>query len=156
MVRQAKKGDTVRLHYTGRMENGKKFDSTEGKEPVRITLGDGWNMPGFDLAAEGLAEGEKIRVRIPPALAFGNPDPSRVFKVARASVPADLSLRPGMFITAKTPGGKRMSMAVAAFNAKRVLMDSNHPLAGKTLLFEIELVEIVGGTGEPGAEQAGS
>jgi peptidylprolyl isomerase len=139
----AKPGDTVRIHYTGKLEDGTQFDSSEGREPLQFAVGGGQVIPGFDNAVEGMAVGDKKSVTIEPEEAYGQRHDELVQDVPKDQLPDDLTPAVGMQLQAKDPSGQLMRLSVTAIDDESITVDGNHPLAGKTLNFDIELVEIV-------------
>ncbi len=139
----AKPGDTVCIHYTGKLEDGTLFDSSEGREPLQFAVGGGQVIPGFDNAVQGMAVGDKKSVTIEPEEAYGERHEQLVQEVPRDQLPDDLSPAVGMELQAKDETGQVMRLAVTAIDEASITVDGNHPLAGKTLNFDIELVEIV-------------
>lgn len=140
---QAKNGDTVRIHYTGKLTDGTQFDSSDGRDPLEFTLGAQQVIPGMESGVEGLAIGEKSTLEIPAAQAYGPHDPAGVQTVLREQMPADMDIKVGMQLGAKTPAGDQVSFTVTEISETEVTVDGNHPLAGKDLIFDVELVEIV-------------
>ncbi len=140
---EAKPGDTVRIHYTGKLEDGTQFDSSEGREPLQFAVGGGQVIPGFDNAVEGMAVGDKKSVTIQPEEAYGQRHEQLVQDVPRDQLPDDLTPAVGMELQAKDQSGQMMRLSVTAIDEESITVDGNHPLAGKTLNFDIELVEIV-------------
>ncbi|MGB0681213.1 MAG: FKBP-type peptidyl-prolyl cis-trans isomerase [Magnetovibrionaceae bacterium] len=143
MAKPAKPGDRVRVHYIGKTDDDEVFDSTMGKQPVEMRLGDGWNMPGFEEAIIGMEAGQTKTISIPPEKAFGLRDPKKVFKVAKTSIPDSQNPTPGQHLRANGPDGQPIDMIIVRDEGDAWLMDSNHPLGGKTLVFEIGLAEII-------------
>jgi FKBP-type peptidyl-prolyl cis-trans isomerase 2 len=139
---QATPGDTVKVHYTGTLDDGTRFDSSEGREPLELKLGAGQVIPGFDAAIRGMSVGDARTVTIPAAEAYGPHDPERVQEVPRAAVPPEIELQPGMMLSASGPGGQTLNFQVVGFDDESVKIDGNHPLAGQDLTFALELVEI--------------
>lgn len=140
---EAKAGDTVRIHYTGTLSDGSTFDSSAGRDPLEFTLGTGQVIPGFDKAIDGMATGETRTVEIPAADAYGAHDPNGRQAFPRDKVPDDLPLEIGTRLQLASPEGQPILVTVAEVTETEVILDANHPLAGKDLTFEIELVEIV-------------
>lgn len=140
---KVKRGDTIRVHYMGTLADGTRFDYTRPRQPQQLTVGDGWNMPGFDEALVGMEPGQVKTVTIPPEKAYGRHDAAKVLRVPRASIPADVTLERGIRLDAKLPDGRPGSFTVVEAGADTVVLDSNHPLAGRALTFEIGLVEIL-------------
>jgi len=141
----AKSGDTVRVHYTGRLDDGTIFDTSHEREPLEFTLGTGQVIPGFDRAVEGLAVGEACETRIEPSDAYGERREDLVLDVPREQIPAELAVEPGMQLELRQPDGQAVPVTVAEIGEQSVTLDANHPLAGQPLTFDLELVEIQGG-----------
>lgn len=139
----AKTGDTVRIHYTGTLSDGSTFDSSNGRDPLEFTVGSGQIIPGLDRAIDGMSVGEKKTVEVPAAEAYGDRNPEGVQSVPRAQVPDHIPLDPGTQLQVQTGDGRTMPVTVAEVTDEAVVLDANHPLAGKDLTFEVELVEIV-------------
>ena len=139
---QVKSGDTVRIHYTGTLPDGAKFDSSEGRDPLEFTVGSGQIIPGLDAAMPGMAVGEKKTVEVPSDEAYGPVDPNARQAVPRGEIPDDIPLDIGTQLQVQTPQGQVMPVTVAEVSEEQVVLDANHPLAGRDLTFAIELVEI--------------
>ena len=139
---QVKSGDTVRIHYTGTLADGSTFDSSEGRDPLEFTVGSGQIIPGLDNAMSGMTVGEKKKVEVPVDEAYGQPDPSAKQAVPRAEIPEDIPLDLGTQLQVQTPDGNAMPVTVVEVTEAEVTLDANHPLAGRDLTFDIELVEI--------------
>jgi len=139
---QAKKGDKVKVHYTGKLEDGSVFDSSGGESPLEFTLGQGQVIPGFDQGVLGMEPGESKVLNIPVDRAYGPYNPDGVFEIERSELPPDIPLEVGMRLQGNQPGGRVAEITVVEFDDSKVKMDGNHPLAGKALTFEIQLVEI--------------
>ena len=139
---QAKAGDTVAIHYTGTLADGSQFDSSEGRDPLRFTLGSGQIIAGLDAAITGMSQGEKKSVTIAAAKAYGDHRPEAVQAVPRAQIPAEITLEVGGGLQVQTPDGQTIPVTVTSVTDEEVTLDANHPLAGKDLTFAVELVEI--------------
>ena len=139
---QAKAGDTVAIHYTGTLADGSQFDSSEGRDPLRFTLGSGQIIAGLDAAITGMSQGEKKSVTIAAAEAYGDHRPEAVQAVPRAQIPAEIPLEVGGGLQVQTPDGQTIPVSVTSVTDEEVTLDANHPLAGKDLTFAVELVEI--------------
>ena len=139
---QVKSGDTVRLHYTGTLADGTTFDSSAGRDPLEFTVGSGQIIPGLDKAIPGMVVGDKKVVEIPADEAYGHAQPEARQDVPRAEIPAEIPLDLGTQLQVQTPTGQVMPVTVVAVTEETVTLDANHPLAGKDLTFDIELVEI--------------
>ena len=140
---QAKAGDTVSVHYTGKLTDGTIFDSSEGREPLAFELGSGMVIAGFDNGITGMAIGEKKTVHIPVDQAYGpvNPDYTAVFP--RNEIPADIPYEVGMQLNMHQDGtGQVMPVVVTEVTDTTITLDANHPLAGQDLISDIELVGI--------------
>jgi peptidylprolyl isomerase len=139
----AKSGDTVKIHYTGTLDDGSQFDSSAGRDPLEFEVGSGQVIPGFDKAVEGMAVGDSKNVRIEPGDAYGQRHEQLVQEVDRSLLPDDLDPREGMTLQSSGPEGQTMQLMVTAVAEETITVDANHPLAGQALSFDIELVEIV-------------
>ena len=139
---QAKSGDTVRIHYTGTLQDGSVFDSSEGRDPLEFQLGSGQVIPGFDEGVSGMEVGEKKTIEIPCDQAYGPIHPEAMQDVPRAEIPDNIPLELGTQLQMQAPDGQTMMVVVANVTDEKVTLDANHPLAGKDLTFALELVEI--------------
>ena len=139
---QVKTGDTVRIHYTGTMSDGEVFDSSEGRDPLEFTVGSGQIIPGLDTAIPGMTLGEKKSVPVPVDQAYGPIDPQNRQAVPRTEIPAEIPLDLGTQLQMQSPQGQVMPVTVVEVSETEVVLDANHPLAGKDLTFDIELVSI--------------
>jgi peptidylprolyl isomerase len=139
---QAKQGDTVKVHYTGTLDDGTIFDTSADREPLQFTIGGGQVIPGFDTAVMDMSPGE-IRVSIIPAEdAYGMHSEELVTDVDRERFPADMELEIGQQLQVGLADGQQAIVMVVDLSDTVVTLDANHPLAGQNLTFEIELVEI--------------
>lgn len=136
-------GKTVRVHYTGTLDDGTTFDSSIGREPLEFKVGTGMMIPGFDKAVLSMKLGEKKTVRIPAVHAYGEYDPRNVVQVPRDQFPGVENAPLGVRIMLTGPGGQPLPAVIKSFDDKVVNIDLNHELAGKDLTFEIELVEVL-------------
>jgi FKBP-type peptidyl-prolyl cis-trans isomerase 2 len=139
---QAKAGDTVRVHYTGTLDSGEQFDSSQGGEPLTFTLGEGTVIPGFDRAVTGMAVGDERSVTIPADDAYGPHRDELTLRVPRSELPSDLKLHEGAQLRMEQ-GDQVMVVTVRSLDDESVTLDGNHPLAGEALTFALRLVEIV-------------
>ena len=139
---QAKQGDTVHVHYTGRFDDGSVFDSSEGRDPLSFKLGQGQVVPGFEKAILGMGAGEKKTEKIRSAEAYGPRLDQLTFTVPRENLPPGYDPQVGEMLRMETRDGRQMDVAVTDSDEGFVKLDANHPLAGKDLTFEIELVKI--------------
>lgn len=138
-----KKGDTVKVHYQGRMTNGETFDSSEGREPLEFKVGSGMVIAGFDNGVLDMKEGDKKTVEIPVDNAYGPRDESLVIEFPREKLPPDLKPEEGMQLQLSNQDGQAYPVVVTSVGENSIMLDANHPLAGEDLVFDIELVEIV-------------
>jgi peptidylprolyl isomerase len=139
---EVKSGDTVQIHYTGTLQDGTTFDSSEGRDPLEFVVGSGQIIPGLDSALPGMTEGDKKVVQVPSEEAYGPVNPEMRQSVPREGIPADIPLDPGTQLQMQTPEGQALPVTVVEVDETTVTLDANHPLAGKDLQFDIELVKI--------------
>ena len=139
---QAKSGDTVKIHYTGTLDDGTKFDSSAGREPLEFAIGSGQVIPGFDNAVDGMTVGDNKTVTIPAGEAYGERHDQLVQEVPKSALPEDMEPEVGMQLQSQGPDGQVMNLLVTAVEVESITIDGNHPLAGQSLTFAIELVEI--------------
>lgn len=142
-MQQAKAGDKVRVHYTGTLTNGEQFDSSKGRDPLEFTVGAGQMIKGFDAAVPGMAVGDKKTINIQPDDAYGKRSEDAMLEFPLSSVPPEMKLEPGMQLQLRNESGQPFPVIVAEVHEAVVVLDANHSLAGKELIFDIELVEIV-------------
>jgi peptidylprolyl isomerase len=140
---QAKQGDVVRVHYTGRLTDGTQFDSSEGREPLEFTVGAGQMIKGFDDGVVGMNVGDKKTLNIPATEAYGERDEQAIIEFPASNIPADMKLEPGMQLTLRNQYGQPVPVVVLEVQTEVIIMDANHMLAGKELVFDVELVEIL-------------
>lgn len=140
---QAKTGDSVRIHYTGKLEDGTQFDSSAGRDPLQFAVGNGDVIPGVDKAVEGMSVGENKEVTVEPQHAYGVRHEQLVQQVPKTALPDDIEPAVGMQLQSETPEGQAMQLIVTNVTDESITVDGNHPLAGRSLQFDIELVEIV-------------
>ncbi len=139
---QAKNGDTVKVHYTGTLDDGSQFDSSVGGEPMEVTLGGGQVIPGFEQGIEGMQVGETKQIHIPAEEAYGLRHEQLIQAVDRDQLQEDLDLEVGMQF--QVDGGEGpMILTVTEVTPDTATLDGNHPMAGNNLNFELELVEFV-------------
>lgn len=139
----AQAGDTVRVHYTGTLDDGTVFDSSTGREPLEFTLGEGRVIAGFEEAVTGMEVGETKTSRIDADEAYGPRREDLLLDVPREQIPSEIDLQVGQQLTLQQPNGQAVPVTVADFSDETVTLDANHPLAGEALTFELTLVEIV-------------
>jgi peptidylprolyl isomerase len=138
----AKDGDCVKVHYTGKLGDGTVFDSSDGKEPLEFTIGGGEVIPGFEVAVPGMSVGDKKQILIPAADAYGQSRDDLLLTVDRNQFPENIVPEIGQQLELRNKDGMPLFVTVAAFTDTEVTLDANHPLAGKDLTFDIELVQI--------------
>ena len=143
-MRQATSGDSVYVHYTGTLDDGSKFDSSTESEPIELIIGSGQFFPELESALVGMAEGDTKKVTLEPETAFGRHSPELILTVERDSISAEIKLEIGMVLEAKNENGEIAPVKVVEINDENVTIDTNHPLAGEALTFELTLVEFVG------------
>lgn len=141
---QAKQGDTVRVHYTGTLGDGREFDSSRGLDPLTFTLGAGAVIQGFDDAVTGMTVGDEKRVTIPADEAYGRRRDELTVRLPRAELPPDLDLEEGTQLRMEQDD-QSIVVTVRELDDTTVTLDANHPLAGQALTFDLRLVEIVPG-----------
>jgi peptidylprolyl isomerase len=139
---QAKSGDTVKVHYTGKLEDGTVFDSSVEREPLAFQLGAGQVIPGFEKAVEGLAPGEKTNAVIPATEAYGPRNEEAIITVERNQLPPNMDPQVGQQLQVQQQNGQPCVVHVVQVDDAQITLDANHPLAGKDLEFEIELVAV--------------
>lgn len=139
---QATQGSTVKVHYTGTLSDGTVFDSSANREPLEFTLGAGQIIPGFEKAVEGLSPGEKTTTTIPSDQAYGPHNPEAVIQVEKSQLPEGLNPEVGQQLQMQRQDGQPIPVRVTGVQDASITIDANHPLAGKDLKFEIELVEV--------------
>jgi peptidylprolyl isomerase len=138
----AKPGDHVKVHYTGKLADGQVFDSTVGHEPLEFIIGEGEIIAGFEEAVVGMKPGETKTAAIPTNQAFGPHRQEMVIEVDRQQVPPHLNPEVGQLLQIRQSNDDLLDVMVTEVSATTVTLDANHPLAGKDLTFEIELLEI--------------
>ena len=142
-MQQVKDGDVVRVHYTGRLTNGEEFDSSKGREPLEFTVGEGQMIKGFDSALPGMTIGEKKTISIQPEDAYGLKNEEAIIEFPRANIPSNIPLEIGTQLQLRDEQGHPVPVTIAEVKADLVILDANHMLAGKELIFDLELVEIL-------------
>ena len=141
---QVKTGDVVRVHYTGTLLDGSQFDSSVGRNPLEFTVGAGQMIAGVDAGVLGMAVGEKKTLQIDPDHGYGQSNPEAIIEFPRTNVPEGMELEIGMQLNLQNEYGQPVPVVIMEIREDVVVMDANHSLAGKDLIFEVELVEIVG------------
>jgi peptidylprolyl isomerase len=143
MPTTAKPGDTVAVHYTGKLADGSIFDTSKDRDPIQFVVGQQRVIPGFDKAVAGMSPGEKKTARVPPEDAYGPRRPELIIEFDRDRIPPDVSAEVGQELQMQTTAGRAVPAIVIDASDTAITLDANHPLAGKDLTFEIELVELI-------------
>lgn len=141
-MQQVKKGDVVNVHYHGRLTDGTTFDSSEGREPLQFTAGSGQVIKGFDDAVMDMKPGDKKTVHIPVTEAYGERRDDMMMEYPKADFPAEMQPEVGMELQMGDEAGNVFPVVIVEVGDDVVVLDANHPLAGKDLIFEVELVSI--------------
>ena len=142
---QVKSGDKIKVHYHGKLTSGETFDSSEGREPLEFEVGSGMVIPGFDNGVTGMTVGEKKTVNIPFDEAYGPRNSEMVIEMPKDRFPKDMDIEIGMPLGMSDQEGQQFQVTIVEIKEEVVMLDANHPLAGQDLIFDLELVEIVGG-----------
>jgi len=140
---QAKEGDTVKVHYTGKLEDGTVFDTSGDQDPLEFTIGGGQVVPGFEQAVVGMEPGETKTATIPPEEAYGPHREDMTLTVDRSQFPEEINPEPGQQLQVQQPDGRAAIVVVSDVSGSTVTLDANHPLAGHPLTFDIQLVDLV-------------
>lgn len=151
----AKKGDTVKVHYTGKLDTGVPFDTSQGAEPLEFTIGSGKLIPGFEEAVIDMSPGESKTVKLPPEKAYGRYKEERVITVDKKDLPDDVKPELGMSLEVCAPSGQIIPVMITDMDENTVTLDANHPLSEQTLTFDIQLLEIVKEAGKESQEDLG-
>jgi peptidylprolyl isomerase len=141
-MQQAKRGDTVQVHYRGTLDDGTEFDSSAGRDPLEFTIGEGQVIPGFEEAVVGMATGDTKKQRIEAKDAYGEHSDELVFAVSRGRIPEGTEVAVGDTLRIGFGDGQTAAVQVTELDADTITLDANHPLAGEALTFELELVAI--------------
>jgi FKBP-type peptidyl-prolyl cis-trans isomerase 2 len=141
-MQQVKKGDTVKVHYHGKLTDGTTFDSSEGREPLEFEVGGGMVIPGFDSGVTGMTIGEKKTILIPNLEAYGPKQDEMIMEFPKERFPADMVPEVGMQLNMNNGSDQNFPVIIVEVKEEVVVLDANHPLAGEDLTFDLELVEI--------------
>jgi len=139
---QVKENNTVKVHYTGKLSDGQIFDSSEGKEPLEFTLGQGQLIPGFEKGLIDMKLNEKKTITILKEEAYGMPSEELIHEIQKSQLPQDMAPEVGMGLVSKTQDGQEMNLVIVEVKEETIIIDGNHPLAGKELTFDLEVVDI--------------
>jgi FKBP-type peptidyl-prolyl cis-trans isomerase 2 len=134
---------TVKVNYTGKLADGQVFDTSEGKEPIELTLGQGQIIPGFEKGLIDMKVKEKKTITIEKEEAYGDINAALIQEVQKTALPQDMTPEVGMGLVSKSPDGQEMNLVVVEVKEESIVIDGNHPLAGKDLIFDLEVVEII-------------
>lgn len=139
---QVKDGDTVKVHYTGKLDDGNIFDSSLDREPLAFTLGAGMMIPGFEKGVLGMKLDEEKTVILPPSEAYGDIREDMIVEISKSQLPPDMEVMTGMELVSQDDNGNQFPVTVQEVKPESIIIDANHKLAGKSLTFEIKVVEI--------------
>jgi peptidylprolyl isomerase len=140
---QAKTGDTVKVHYTGKLDDGTVFDTSSDREPLQFTIGQGQLIPDFEQAVVGMNPGESKTIQIPSENAYGPHHQEMVMEIDRSEFPENLEPEVDQRLQVSQSDGRTFPVTVTGVSESKVTLDANHPLAGKDLTFDVQLTEIV-------------
>ncbi|MEI6184272.1 MAG: peptidylprolyl isomerase [Bacteroidota bacterium] len=141
-MQKVKKGDTIKIHYHGKLSDGTTFDSSEGRQPLEFEVGSGMVIPGFDLGVMDMEVGDKKSIFIPFAEAYGPKNEEMVIEFPKNQFPPEMAPEVGMHLEMSNAEGHRIPVVIVEVKEETVVLDANHALAGKDLHFDLELVEI--------------
>ena len=141
-MQEAKSGNQVKVHYHGRLQDGTTFDSSEGRSPLEFEVGAGQVIKGFDDGVLGMKEGDKKTIHIPVEDAYGEKSEDMIIEFPREQFPPDMKPEVGMQLNLRGQDGRNFPVVISEIKNEFVVLDGNHPLAGKDLIFDIEMVEI--------------
>ena len=141
---EVKKGSKIKVEYTGKLDDGSVFDTSEGKEPLEFEVGAGQVIPGFEKQVEGMKEGEEKDVKIKAADAYGERNEQMIQPVPKDKVDVGQEVKEGMVLGVQAPNGQKVPVKVTKVDDENVYLDMNHPLAGKDLNFKIKVVSVEG------------
>jgi peptidylprolyl isomerase len=142
-MRQAKTNDLVKVHYTGSLKDGTVFDSSLDRQPLEFKIGQGVIIPGFENGLIGMNEGDTKVISIPPEDAYGHYRDDLVGVIERVRIPNNVTPKIGMLLKIRSPEGEMIKVTVKDVSETGVTLDMNHPLAGKELIFELNLIEVI-------------
>jgi peptidylprolyl isomerase len=141
-VENVEDGLYISVNYTGTLQNGEVFDTSHGSQPLEVQMGGGQLIEGFERELMGMSLNDKKKFTLSPEDAYGQRDESLTREFARADIPSEMNPEVGMTIALQTPEGRRMPAWITHLDEDKLSVDLNHPLAGETLTFEIEVVGI--------------
>ncbi|PKQ68570.1 FKBP-type peptidyl-prolyl cis-trans isomerase [Raineya orbicola] len=141
-MQKVENGHVVKVHYTGRLTTGEIFDSSLGREPLEFTMGEGQMIPGFEQGILGMVVGEKKSIQVPCELGYGEVLEEMILEVPKSQLPLGMPMEVGTQLAINLANGGQIPAVMTAVSEETVTIDANHPLAGKDLVFEVQLVEI--------------
>ena len=141
---QVRENNTVKVHYVGKLSDGQVFDTSEGKEPLEFTLGQGKLIPGFEKGLIDMKLNEKKTITISQEDAYGEARQDLIQEVDKSQLPEDITPKVGMGLVSKSSDGNEMNLLIVEVKEATIVIDGNHPLAGKELIFDLEVVDIQG------------
>jgi len=153
-VATANEGDEVQVHYTGKLEDGTIFDSSED-EPLSFTIGENRVIPGFEEAVTGMEPGDSKTTEVEPEQAYGEHREDMVMEMERDQIPGEVDPEVGQQLQLRLENGQTVPVLITALGEDTVTIDANHPLAGRKLIFDIEVVDVAEGSGSPGGDAGG-
>ncbi|MGM5482237.1 MAG: FKBP-type peptidyl-prolyl cis-trans isomerase [Nanobdellota archaeon] len=140
---KAEKGSKVKVHYTGTLDDGTTFDSSEGKEPIEFVVGQNKVIPGFENSVDGMEQGEEKDFKLTPDQAYGERNEQLIQEVQKSQLPENMEVKEGQMLMLKAPNGQNLPAKVVEDKGETFMLDINHPLAGKNLNFKVKLDEVV-------------
>ena len=138
----AKSGDTVKIHFTGKLQDETVIETSKDRDPLEFKIGDGNVIPGLEQGVIGMAAGDKKTIAISPEDAFGQPQEDLVVDMKKSEFPKDVELAAGVYLNIESSDGKEFKAKVVEIKEDTVILDANHPLAGVTINYDVELIEI--------------
>ncbi|MEZ7875487.1 peptidylprolyl isomerase [uncultured Polaribacter sp.] len=142
-MNQVTVNSTVKVHYTGKLADGEVFDTSDGKEPIEFTLGQGQLIPGFEKGLIDMKLNEKKTINMTKDDAYGEVNETLIQEVKKTDLPQDMEPKVGMGLVSKSPDGQEINLMVVEVKEETIVIDGNHPLAGRDLIFDLEVVEII-------------
>lgn len=142
-MNQVTVNSTVKVHYTGKLADGEVFDTSDGKEPIEFTLGQGQLIPGFEKGLIDMKLNEKKTINMTKDEAYGEVNETLIQEVKKTDLPQDMEPKVGMGLVSKSPDGQEINLMVVEVKEETIVIDGNHPLAGRDLIFDLEVVEII-------------
>jgi len=149
-VAKANEGDEVQVHYTGKLEDGTIFDASEDGEPLSFTIGENRVIPGFEKAVKGMEPGDTKEKEVEPEQAYGEHREDMVMEMDRDQIPGEVDPEVGQQLQLRLENGQTVPVLITALGEDTVTIDANHPLAGRKLIFDIEVVDVTEGSGSAG------